>query len=155
MLPKRARRMCVWFWQRKWFSLNEQSPNFMLLKPTWTLFSSAWRTSCVSFCVVAQLGSLQFHADIGSVLHIEWNVFMFMFIALLRVAGSLQKSTEVMKAMQNLVKVPEIQATMRELSKEMMKVSSKLSQEHSDCSYCLKTCECINQPCNQPKILIN
>lgn len=42
-------------------------------------------------------------------------------LSLLRVAGSLQKSTEVMKAMQNLVKVPEIQATMRELSKEMMK----------------------------------
>nr|KAF6328637.1 charged multivesicular body protein 3 [Pipistrellus kuhlii] len=31
------------------------------------------------------------------------------------------KSTEVMKAMQTLVKIPEIQATMRELSKEMMK----------------------------------
>ncbi|XP_028994583.1 charged multivesicular body protein 3 [Betta splendens] len=42
-------------------------------------------------------------------------------LAVLRVAGALQKSTEVMKAMQNLVKVPEIQATMRELSKEMMK----------------------------------
>ncbi|TKC36010.1 hypothetical protein EI555_003685 [Monodon monoceros] len=41
--------------------------------------------------------------------------------AVLRVAGSLQRSTEVMKAMQSLVKVPEIQATMRELSKEMMK----------------------------------
>ncbi|MBV99062.1 Charged multivesicular body protein 3, partial [Eschrichtius robustus] len=40
----------------------------------------------------------------------------------LRVAGSLQKSTEVMKAMQSLVKIPEIQATMRDLSKEMMKV---------------------------------
>lgn len=37
-------------------------------------------------------------------------------------AGALQKSTEVMKAMQSLVKIPEIQATMRELSKEMMKV---------------------------------
>lgn len=44
------------------------------------------------------------------------------FAAVLRVAGSLQKSTEVMKAMQNLIKIPEIQATMRELSKEMMKV---------------------------------
>uniref|UniRef100_A0A3Q2Z874 Charged multivesicular body protein 3 n=1 Tax=Hippocampus comes TaxID=109280 RepID=A0A3Q2Z874_HIPCM len=42
-------------------------------------------------------------------------------LSLLRVAGSVQKSTEVMKAMQNLIKVPEIQATMRELSKEMMK----------------------------------
>ncbi|XP_072313954.1 charged multivesicular body protein 3 [Eucyclogobius newberryi] len=42
-------------------------------------------------------------------------------LALVRVSGSLQKSTEVMKAMQNLIKIPEIQATMRELSKEMMK----------------------------------
>ncbi|KAI1883823.1 hypothetical protein AGOR_G00235970 [Albula goreensis] len=42
-------------------------------------------------------------------------------LSLLRVAGSLQKSTEVMKSMQSLVKIPEIQATMRELSKEMMK----------------------------------
>ncbi|KAI4873342.1 hypothetical protein NFI96_029092 [Prochilodus magdalenae] len=42
-------------------------------------------------------------------------------LSVLRVAGALQKSTEVMKAMQSLVKVPEIQATMRELSKEMMK----------------------------------
>ncbi|MEE6511325.1 hypothetical protein FKM82_017800 [Ascaphus truei] len=42
-------------------------------------------------------------------------------LAVVRVSGSLQKSTEVMKAMQNLVKIPEIQATMRELSKEMMK----------------------------------
>ncbi|KAL0969062.1 hypothetical protein UPYG_G00222190 [Umbra pygmaea] len=42
-------------------------------------------------------------------------------LSVLRVAGALQKSTEVMKAMQNLVKIPEIQGTMRELSKEMMK----------------------------------
>ncbi|KAK7904890.1 hypothetical protein WMY93_017497 [Mugilogobius chulae] len=42
-------------------------------------------------------------------------------LALVRVSGSLQKSTEVMKAMQSLIKVPEIQATMREMSKEMMK----------------------------------
>ncbi|KAJ0062679.1 hypothetical protein NL108_004292, partial [Boleophthalmus pectinirostris] len=42
-------------------------------------------------------------------------------LALVRVSGSLQKSTEVMKAMQSLIKVPEIQATMRELSKEMLK----------------------------------
>ncbi|AWP16513.1 putative charged multivesicular body protein 3 [Scophthalmus maximus] len=42
-------------------------------------------------------------------------------LAVLRVAGALQKSTEVMKAMHSLVKVPEIQATMRDLSKEMMK----------------------------------
>ncbi|KAJ8281434.1 hypothetical protein GJAV_G00067630 [Gymnothorax javanicus] len=42
-------------------------------------------------------------------------------LSLARMAGSLQQSTEVMKAMQSLVKVPEIQATMRELSMEMTK----------------------------------
>lgn len=44
--------------------------------------------------------------------------------ATLRVAGSLQKSTEVMQAIQLLIKVPEVAATMRELSKEMMRVRS-------------------------------
>lgn len=44
-------------------------------------------------------------------------------LATLRVSGSLEKSTEVMRYMQQLVKLPEIQATMQELSKEMMKVS--------------------------------
>lgn len=42
-------------------------------------------------------------------------------LATLRVAGSLSKSTEVMQAMQNLVKLPEIAGVMREMSKEMMK----------------------------------
>lgn len=42
-------------------------------------------------------------------------------LATLRVAGSLQKSTEVMAAMQNLVRLPEIAGVMREMSKEMMK----------------------------------
>lgn len=42
-------------------------------------------------------------------------------LATLRVAGALQKSTEVMQAMQNLVRLPEIAAIMREMSKEMMK----------------------------------
>ncbi len=44
--------------------------------------------------------------------------------AQLRLAGCLQKSTEVMKSMQQLVKLPEIQKTMMEMSKEMMKVRS-------------------------------
>jgi len=42
-------------------------------------------------------------------------------LATLRVTGSLAKSTEVMKFMEALVKVPEIQASMQELSREMMK----------------------------------
>lgn len=47
----------------------------------------------------------------------------FFVLAILRMAGSLQKSTEVMQTMHNLIKVPEVAATMRDLSKEMMKVS--------------------------------
>merc|ERR1712012_498146 len=39
----------------------------------------------------------------------------------LRIAGCLSKSTEVMKTMQQLVKLPEIQKTMMEMSREMMK----------------------------------
>lgn len=42
-------------------------------------------------------------------------------LATLRVAGSLSKSTEVMQAMQRLIRTPEIAHTMQELSKEMMK----------------------------------
>ena len=41
----------------------------------------------------------------------------------LRIAGCLSKSTDVMKSMQQLVKMPEIQKTMMEMSKEMMKVN--------------------------------
>ncbi|KAF4525357.1 hypothetical protein B566_EDAN007840 [Ephemera danica] len=42
-------------------------------------------------------------------------------LATLRVAGALKKSTDVMNAIQALVRVPEVAATMRELSREMMK----------------------------------
>ncbi len=50
--------------------------------------------------------------------------FKSAWTATLRIAGALQKSTEVMKTMQQLIKIPEISATMRELSKEMMRVIS-------------------------------
>lgn len=43
------------------------------------------------------------------------------FPATLKVSGSLQKSTEVMQAMQRLVRLPEIADTMREMSREMTK----------------------------------
>lgn len=36
-------------------------------------------------------------------------------------AGALAKSTEVMQAMQRLVRIPEVAHTMQEMSKEMMK----------------------------------
>ena len=57
--------------------------------------------------------------------------------AQVRVAGSLSKSADVMKSMQQLVKVPEIQKTMQELSKEMMKVRKSLDQLF------WKSCKCI------------
>ena len=41
---------------------------------------------------------------------------------MLSMSGALAKSTDVMKAMGSLIRVPEMQATMRELSKEMTKV---------------------------------
>lgn len=41
----------------------------------------------------------------------------------LKVAGSLSQSAEVMKSMQQLIKLPELQKTMMDMSKEMMKVS--------------------------------
>ena len=44
----------------------------------------------------------------------------------LRIAGCLSKSTDVMKSMQQLVKMPEIQKTMMEMSKEMMKVRTSI-----------------------------
>ena len=49
----------------------------------------------------------------------------------LRIAGCLSKSTDVMKSMQQLVKMPEIQKTMMEMSKEMMKVSKELIFKHN------------------------
>ena len=42
-------------------------------------------------------------------------------LATIKVAGCLQKSAEVMKTMQQLVRLPEIQKTMMEMSREMMK----------------------------------
>lgn len=57
-------------------------------------------------------------------LHIPYEIlisFVFIFQATLRVAGSLQKSTEVMQAMQKLVKYPELASIMQDMSKEMMR----------------------------------
>lgn len=52
----------------------------------------------------------------------DWIIIFKTFIlATLKVSGSLQKSTEVMQAMQRLVRLPEIAETMREMSREMTK----------------------------------
>jgi charged multivesicular body protein 3 len=42
-------------------------------------------------------------------------------LAQMKIAGSMKSSTEVMKSMSTLIKIPEMQKTMQELSKEMMK----------------------------------
>lgn len=42
-------------------------------------------------------------------------------LAMIRVAGTLQKSSEVMNLMSTLIKLPELHGTMRNMSKEMMK----------------------------------
>lgn len=55
-------------------------------------------------------------------------------VAQMKLAGSLKASTDVMKAMSNLVKLPELQRTMTELSKEMMKagIIEELVQDSLD-----------------------
>ncbi len=50
--------------------------------------------------------------------------------ALLRMSGAIEKSTDVMKAMQGLIRIPEIQASMMDLSKEMSKVSCVLWKKY-------------------------
>jgi charged multivesicular body protein 3 len=45
------------------------------------------------------------------------------FAAIVKVTGSLQKSTEIMKLSNALIKLPQISQTMRQLSMEMTKVS--------------------------------
>ncbi|PVU93624.1 hypothetical protein BB559_003222 [Furculomyces boomerangus] len=42
-------------------------------------------------------------------------------LSLRKVAGTLQKSTHVMKVVNNLVKIPELHVSVQEMSKEMMK----------------------------------
>ena len=51
------------------------------------------------------------------------QVLLCFISATLRMAGAIGKSTEVLQAMQNLIKVPEISQIMMELSKEMTKAS--------------------------------
>lgn len=47
--------------------------------------------------------------------------------AMVKVTGAFQKSTEIMKTTNALVKLPQLSATMREMSMEMMKVSPMFS----------------------------
>jgi len=75
----------------------------------------------------ARLGS------IGTQLSQQLGIFLSSFsqvdphitsIAMAKVSGSLQKSTEIMKLSNSLIKLPQISQTMREMSMEMTKVGS-------------------------------
>jgi len=46
---------------------------------------------------------------------------------MVKVTGTLQQSTDIMKASNALVKLPQLAGTMREMSAEMMKVRPSLS----------------------------
>jgi charged multivesicular body protein 3 len=46
-------------------------------------------------------------------------------IAMVKVTGSLQRSTEIMKLSNQLIKLPQINAVMREMSMEMTKASPR------------------------------
>lgn len=47
-------------------------------------------------------------------------------LATMRMAGAIKQSTDVMRSMQQLVKVPEIMNTMREMSRELTAAGSKI-----------------------------
>jgi len=49
-----------------------------------------------------------------------------LMIAMVKVTGAFQKSSEIMKVTNQLVKLPQLSATMREMSMEMMKVRLSL-----------------------------
>ena len=55
---------------------------------------------------------------------------MELIVAMVKVTGAFQKSSEIMKATSQLIKLPQFSATMREMSMEMMKVSCLLSCMH-------------------------
>ena len=51
-------------------------------------------------------------------------------LAMVKVTGAFQKSTEIMKMTNQLIKLPQLSATMREMSMEMMKVGTSTSSIH-------------------------
>lgn len=48
------------------------------------------------------------------------------YIAMVKVTGTIQKSTEIMKLSNQLVKLPQISQAMREMSMEMTKVGDSV-----------------------------
>jgi charged multivesicular body protein 3 len=79
----------------------------------------------------AQLGSIdtQLQQQLGasglaSVEIVARCSFIFSLLAMAKVTGTLQKSTEIMKLSNQLIRLPQFSQTMREMSMEMTKVCS-------------------------------
>lgn len=73
----------------------------------------------------ARLGSIgtQLQQQLGAFAHNEIRIRLNSFLlAMIKVTGSLEKSTEIMKLSNALIKLPQISQTMREMSMEMTKV---------------------------------
>ena len=78
----------------------------------------------------ARLGSIgtQLSQQLGTVnpLLRSFGLLISFRIAMAKVSGSLRKSTEIMKLSNNLIKLPQISQTMREMSMEMTKVGAAI-----------------------------
>lgn len=73
------------------------------------------RLGSISTQLAQQLG--------GSVMHSQKPpIDTISLLAMAKVTGSLQKSTEIMKLSNSLIKLPQVSQTMREMSMEMTKV---------------------------------
>ena len=58
-------------------------------------------------------------------------------LGLAKVAGTLSKSTEVMKIVNDLMRTPQLMQTMQQMSKEMMKVCSSSQVPHHNSTVCI------------------
>jgi len=84
-----------------------------------------------NFCLTATPEEIILYSHITICL-LVWS-YSFL-TATMRMAGSIEKSTDVMKAMQSLIRVSEIQQSMMELSREMSKVGTCV------CVLCVTVC---------------
>jgi charged multivesicular body protein 3 len=82
-----------------------------------------------------QLGELADRQEASwSVVRLKANDCMLdreLIVAMVKVTGAFQKSSEIMKATSQLIKLPQFSATMREMSMEMMKVCLSLPFSHT------------------------
>lgn len=86
------------------------------------LHTSQARMNSINMQLAHQLGQWAFELVVPQRPVLVAHTFLDVVIATVKITGTLQKSTEIMKLSNSLVKLPEIAATMRAMSMEMMKV---------------------------------